>query len=222
MSDKRQVVATCYHCGNKGLMNIIGSFTQEENECDIYGRRLGNPYESNEWILLQCPVCNLPTLYCEDNLLREYCADSVVIGEVFYPTNNIDNLYVPKEIRSAFESANRTLGIDSAVCLLSLRRTLEMICKQKGIVEGTLENKIKQLVIQHQLPQIMDDICYIIRKAGNDGAHADSINLHESEIREIIQYLAITINYLYSMPKRVELLKEKIDRKSVTDKEKLS
>ena len=58
---------------------------------------------------------------------------------IVYPKTKYDFKYAPKSIQRAFESAVKVAKIDSAICLLSLRRTLEMICKDKSAQGKTLE-----------------------------------------------------------------------------------
>jgi len=132
-----------------------------------------------------------------------------------YPTDNVDYLNVPDEIKSAFEAAKRTIGIDYGICLVSLRRTLEMICKFEGATGKTLDAKIKNLVSDKKLPPMIEDILYIIRISGNDGAHADTIHLSDSQVRDVMNFVGTIINYLYSMPERVSILKEIVKKKEI-------
>ena len=62
---KEQIIAQCYHCGNKGLMNIKYEVNQQfggdyENEFGDYQHDFEEHFS---WKLLSCPVCNFLTLY---------------------------------------------------------------------------------------------------------------------------------------------------------------
>lgn len=215
MEEIRKRVHTCFHCGNTGLLKYIGK-THWENVNVGYDHN-GNEIcydliEHEDWHLFECPVCNKPVL------ISEYALDA--IGEqptysVEFPTIAVSRDGVPKDIYTAFESAVKTKGIDYAICLLSLRRVLEMICKEKKAKGSTLEKKIDDLIEKKVLPPMIGEACWIIRQMGNDAAHADKVDVFAGEVDQVIGYVATIIDYLYSMPFRVGKMKKKIeDRKS--------
>lgn len=111
-------------------------------------------------------------------------------------------------------SAVKTKGIDISICVLSLRRVLEMICNDLGSKGKTLESMIDDLVEKKELPEMIKDACWIIRKLGNDAAHKDFVAMHSSEVEQVIGYLADIINYLYSMPKRVADMRYKLENRN--------
>ena len=133
--------------------------------------------------------------------------------KIEYPTVAISKEGVPKDIYAAFESAIKTKGIDYAICLLSLRRVLEMICKDKGAVGNTLEQKNQSLVDKNIFTSTIDDACWIIRQLGNEAAHADKIEVYQNDIEQVIEYIALIIKYLYSMPYQVKIMKEQVKKR---------
>lgn len=57
--------------------------------------------------------------------------------------------------------------------------------------------------------------CGNIRKLGNESAHADDVKIYKYEVEKVIEYVAIVINFLYSLPGRINKHKSKIEsRKS--------
>lgn len=209
-------ILTCYSCGNKGVMKHIGSFNKKEyvEDYDEYGNEISHQLiEDTEWILFECPVCHNPVLVSE-----YYCCgmpDGYSELTIEFPSLNVNYQRVPSAIKNAFTAAVRTKGIDRAICLLSLRRTLEMICKEKNAQGNNLQSKIKDLVDKKVLPEMMNDACWILRQLGNDAAHADDVEFTEQEIKECIEFISVIINYLYSMPIRISRLKSNIeDRKN--------
>ncbi len=214
----KKQVHTCFHCGNTGLLKYIGK-TEWKDE-DIAKDGAGNIInytliEHENWYVFECPVCNKPVI------ISEYVLD---VGETpaeyktEYPTIAVSPLGVPKEIYSAFESAVKTKGIDHSICLLSLRRVLEMICKEKGAVGKDLEKKIDDLIAKKVFPPMIEDACWIIRQMGNEAAHADDIKVYTYDIEQVIGYVATIIDYLYSLPYRVEKMKTKIQERKRTSK----
>lgn len=210
-------VCFCGHCGNTGLLNYIASFDSvhetpknEDIKNPIICQIAGNT-ETTTWSVYQCPVCGNPVLISKTlpNAMPEQFAEY----RYQFPTRNIDYTGVPENIKTAFESAVRTRTIDSAICILSLRRTLEMICKDKGAEGGDLKSKIQNLIDKKVLPEMMNDACWIVRQSGNDAAHADDVVFTSFEVQEIINYVTIVIEYLYSLPVRVADLKNKISER---------
>ena len=214
MGNLKEQVHTCFHCGNTGLMNYVGNtyWTYDEVERNALGDVIYVVQIEHEyWHVFECPVCHKPVL------ISEYCFDAQESRpeiKTEYPTIAVSRDGVPKNIYSAFESAVKTKGIDYSICLLSLRRVLEMICKDKGAEGRDLEKKIDDLIEQNILPSMIEDACWIIRQMGNDAAHADKIAVYTYDIEQVIGYVATIIDYLYSLPYRVEKMKQKIkDRK---------
>lgn len=210
-------VFTCGHCGNKGLMNFITQFDSvyESSSNEQIGnsllKDLLGPAETTTWYVYQCPVCGNPVLI--SRTLPNFMPEQFAEYKYQYPTENIDYTGVPENIKTAFASAVKTRAIDPAICILSLRRTLEMICKDKGAQGYTLKDKIQDLIDKKILPEMMNDACWIVRQSGNDAAHADDVVFTSYEVQEIISYVAAVIEYLYSIPVRVADLKNKISQR---------
>lgn len=217
MEDIRKDVHTCFHCGNTGVLKYIGKTRWEDVhvEHDAYGNvEYAQLIEHEDWHIFACPVCHKPVV------ISEYALDVMdfeATRTVEYPTIAVSPDGVPREIYTAYESAVKTKGIDYAICLLSLRRVLEMICKEKGAKGNTLEKKIDDLVEKKVLPSMIGEACWIIRQMGNDAAHADKVDVFGVEVDQIIGYVGTIIDYLYSMPFRVNKMKKKIeDRRKTT------
>ncbi len=220
MGNLKDQVHTCFHCGNTGLMNYVGNtyWTYDEVERNALGDVIyAVQIEHEYWHVFECPVCHKPVL------ISEYCFDAQESRpeiKTEYPTIAVSRDGVPKDIYSAFESAVKTKGIDYSICLLSLRRVLEMICKDKDAVGSNLEKKIDDLIEKKLFPPMIEDACWIIRQLGNDAAHADKISVYTYDVEQVIGYVATIIDYLYSLPHRVEKMKSKIEERKSSEKKK--
>lgn len=218
MGNLKDQVYTCFHCGNTGLMNYVGNtyWTYDEVERNAFGDVIyAVQIEHEYWHVFECPVCHKPVL------ISEYCFDAQESRpeiKTEYPTIAVSRDGVPKDIYSAFESAVKTKGIDYSICLLSLRRVLEMICKDKDAVGSNLEKKIDDLIEKKIFPPMIEDACWIIRQLGNDAAHADKISVYTYDVEQVIGYVATIIDYLYSLPHRVEKMKSKIEERKSSEK----
>ena len=218
--NKEQVLLQCYHCGNKTLMNV---------ECEVNqsfgGVKINEDFEPEfemqeefKWNLLSCPVCHFPTLY--QTYTNEAMITTKSNGElrqlyeyqIIYPENKMILNEVPKEVANAFNSAIKIKKIDREVCLIALRRTIELICKDKNAKGTTLKAKIWNLVSRNIFPKDLSDAFTVIREYGNDGAHS-SVELSDYQLSELIRILYSVINYLYIIPKKSAKMKEQLDEK---------
>lgn len=222
---KKQIIAQCYHCGNKGLMNVQYEVNQQfggdyENEFGDYQHDFDEHFV---WKLLSCPVCHLLTLYqvYTDESMQVDCGDEVrqlYDEKILYPENRLKMNGVPNEIASAFESALKIKNIDYNICLISLRRTLEMICNNKNAKGDSLYKKIKNLIEEKIFPKELEEAYFVIKDFGNKGAHGSNISLCQYEIDELIEILYGVIKYLYIMPKQIEKMKKTLEEKSKVNK----
>jgi len=204
--DKKQLLCTCYHCGNKGQLNVVGedtySFVTQED--DVQG--------SYVWKMLFCPVCHKITLY------QDYSDSEMIDPEegfydeesILYPENRFDLKGVPPQIKSALESAIKVKNIDTALCAIALRRVLEQICNDKEAKGKNLDKMIKDLISRNILPNGFDEACSIIRLLGNSAAHGSESVFYISEVEELISLLKAIIDYLYVIPKRISGLQRNI------------
>ena len=207
--DKEQVLEQCYHCGNKGLLYVEGQTVSKWTEKVGYGY---NEYEEDvgaiTWKLLKCPVCQLVSLYTIDD---DYINDER-IKRIDYPRTKLEACWVPATISEPFEAALKVRSINSEICLISLRMVLEAICRNQGARGNTLVDMVSDVIKRGILPDIYKDACDIIRTLGNKAAHADSSSaLYKNEVEKIITFLEKMIDYLYVLPKEIELLKNRID-----------
>lgn len=218
MDDIKRSVHTCFHCGNTGILNYIGH-TRWNDEDIIYDANGDVIHieiiEHEDWYLFECPVCHRPVVIRQDTIdFAEYTYQPVSA----FPSYLISSEGVPEAIHSAFEAAIRTKGIDSAICLLSLRRVLEMICKEKGAIGKDLEDKIENLISTGVLSPSFSDACWVIRQLGNSAAHADKERIYTYQVEQTIEFVSTIINYLYSMPVRVAKMKAEIEKQKAAKK----
>ena len=207
---KDQMIINCYHCGNQGL-HII----QHRHKTNFGGPifdEIGNavdfePDEVYEWILLSCPVCSRVTL------LEDYMDNPEYTSRTYlYPANALPVKSIPDNIKRSFESAQKSKNIDIELCAMALRKTLELICIEKGAIKGSLEDKIKVLVSQGVFTQVISDVCDIIRKVGNQGAHSDGLGIPTYMVDELFEHMKLILSYFYALPVSVKALNSRMDK----------
>lgn len=169
-TEKINKVILCYHCGNKTLMENVTSHKYSWSDDE-------EVEIFSEW----------------------YGYNGKLEPEVtlLYPQIS-SNARMPKNVRKAFDAAKKVRNIDGAICALSLRRTLEMMCKDKGATKGDLFKKLKYLSEQGILPPILDKMASVLRHLGNSAAHADSADFPMLWLRIWLSLLRrYWITYIY-------------------------
>ena len=215
-------LATCFHCGNRGLMKIEHIYSQDYGGMitDEFGNVLSMDLEEHfDWILLSCPVCRKVTLLEDHN--DECTRDFYTSTETLYPESKIDYEGVPANIKSSFESALKVKNIDSAICSIALRAVLEAICKERGAKGKTLEAMIRDLIQKNLLPAMFDDACWIVRQLGNKAAHGDDVQFSSKQVDQTILFMQNIINYLYTLPIKMNKLRDEISEEQIRKREKL-
>jgi hypothetical protein len=216
---EKQIIAQCYHCGNKGLMNVVsvhkeqfgGTTVDETGELDV------ELEETFFWFTLSCPVCKFITLmqkYTNECYYNPGTNTVLYDDEIIYPENKMNLKNVPKNIATSFEAALKISNINSDLTLMSLRKTLELICNDMNAKGDDLDTKIKSLIKDKIFPIEFEDAYWIIRQLGNKAAHSDNTGVHNYDVKEIINLLYTIINYLYVTPGKIKYLKEKLQKES--------
>jgi hypothetical protein len=120
-----QKVLKCYYCGNSTLMDLVGEHKYNWDENDGY-------YGYFNYQMYACPVCRKVTFFKQywDSAQSYYNGgeyENFIDEEILYPINTFQGDYLPHKVKETYEAALKTKNIDSAVCLMALRRTLEII-----------------------------------------------------------------------------------------------
>ncbi|MEH7504929.1 DUF4145 domain-containing protein [Neobacillus drentensis] len=208
------VILTCPHCGNKTPMNLLNKFEKTTTipiEFDEEARF------TDIFEVFECPVCeNYHMYYTHWNTEDTHFDDDFNIyddGKVLFPVTETVTLYrLPKSVKSAYESAFKVKNIDYYSCVMSLRRTLEMVCKDKGAVNGQLHQKLNQLQQQGILPPLMGDISKVIKDFGNMAAHGDQVEFDRYLVDSMFRLTNKILEFVYILPKEIEAAREDLER----------
>jgi hypothetical protein len=212
-------VITCLHCGNQTQMEAVANYKKTEQFEDMW--------EEITYTLFLCPVCKNVTLekkslFSEDIVhvahLDEYEQheeiEKATRVEYIYPHNSVEGDYIPKNVKQAFEAALRVRNIDAAICAIAIRRTLEMMCKEKGETGRNLYTMLKNLSEKGILPPILNDMASVLRELGNTAAHADDAEFNQDLVPSMIEFTKIILDYVYNLPKRIEHIQDSIGKKT--------
>jgi len=189
------------------------------------GDLFGDSYYYDEQIVLKCPSCrnyNIINAYWDSSYGKVteskkyediYCGDNVY-ETILYPVvselSNGANGIVPNDILKTFRKSLELKSVDSDSCLVKLRKTLELICNDKNVIGHNLNDKLKKLFELGILPSTLKSASNITRKLGNMGAHESDIEISTTELSSTIKLVEYIIQYIYILPKEIEILEKKI------------
>lgn len=207
-SKETYIIQECRHCGNKTRLDICAKYSQNGREEFCF---------DIDWLILKCCVCDeisFIKIYSDEDMQYlnengEY--DLVETFETIYPIMTYESKNVPKMVHNAFSTALKAQHVDDALCLMGLRRTLEIICKDKQANGNNLVAMIKDLTSKSIFPNILNKASDILRILGNEAAHGDSIVYDWSIVKEMVNFTQIIIEYVYVIPYRIENIKKEIN-----------
>lgn len=199
-------ISRCHFCGNTVPMTKVAHHVVDPKENNQQG--IDNSFPLRKiWNMYYCAVCC--NIKLEVSELRFGHGDSIITSTTLYPSI-YSNENIPKNIQQAFEAATLVKRIDGALCSLSLRRTLEMICKDKGETKGTLYDKLKRLSERNILPPIINDMAFILKDVGNEAAHGDDIQFPQDLINLLIEFIQSILEYVYVIPSKLSEVQNKL------------
>lgn len=210
----KYIIEECRHCGNKTKLDILGNYQEFSNDyTDIQ-------YKIN-WLLLKCCVCeqiSFASIYIGEDTQFMNCNGEIECSEIYktrYPVETYQGTNVPDNVNNSFSSALKARYVDNVICLIALRRTLEIICKDNGATNGTLQSKILQLTKQGIFPKVINEASDILRLLGNEAAHGDDTEYDEHTINEMVNFTQIIIEYVYVIPYRIQKIKSKLGKTNI-------
>jgi hypothetical protein len=220
----KEKIITCLHCGNKTSMKVVASHdVAEHDEIWQSSYKYDNPdyVVSNykHWDMYLCPVCTEITIQRITSFSEETEPNGKPIEylDTIFPPGSTDNKHLPPPVRDAFEAALKVRNLDGAVCIMALRRTLEMMCKQKNAKGKDLFSKLKDLQSENVLPPIMEGISYILRKEGNSAAHADDKDFSNETVKLMIEFTEVILDYVYSLPAKIEQAQLRLNNETIAE-----
>ena len=209
-NSKEQKVLQCYFCGNETLMNLVANhkedYADEQELVDGYN-----------WAkLFICPVCKKVTYLEERYFSEDFCINEKghmvpsITNEILYPINTFDGGKLPAHVQKSYEAALKIRKIDSSMCLIALRKTLEIICNEKGAKGKNLWEKLRYLSDEHILPPALKDASIITKDYGNIGAHDHTIYISDYEVNTLVEFVKYILDYLYVIPAKLERMQDQL------------
>jgi hypothetical protein len=167
--------------------------------------------------MVKCCACgkiSLSSIYSGEDTVIGYNEEGYEYDKIYtthFPVETYKGTNVPENVNDAFSSALKVNYIDNVICLMALRRTLEIICKDQGAEGSNLQKKILDLTEKCIFPKIINEASDVLRILGNEAAHGDNVKYDERIIKEMINFTQIIIEYVYVIPYRINMIKTKIN-----------
>lgn len=218
-SKKREIIK-CFHCGNETPMLSVGQYSWGSRDMEFSDFDFLYEYE-----LFACPVCHKVTLretYSDESMIRYMGGNQLEYSNeqrVLFPLSNIESTAVPQKIKGAYEAALKTKGIDNSICLMGLRRTLELILKDQGATKWGLKNQIEEIAGRGLLPGTLKEASSLAKMLGDTAAHDKELEIDSHDVEAIAEFIGFIIEYLYIVPTQISTYKRTLDAKTPPPKE---
>lgn len=211
-------IIKCFHCGNETPMKKVGEYSWGSRDLESSEFDFLNEYE-----LFACPVCHKVTLrevYSDENMIDFRDFDQMLYYDekrILYPLSNVESNSVPGKVKEAYEAALKTKSIDKYVCLMALRRTLELLLKDKGATKWGLKDKIEEIAAKGLLPDTLKEASSLAKMLGDTAAHDKELEIDQYDVEAMVEFIGFIIEYLYVVPDRINAYKERLDAKLTSE-----
>ena len=214
----KEKIIKCFHCGNETPMTQKGEYSWGSRDIEYEDFGFSYKYE-----LFACPVCHKVILletYSDETMIYGYDLDQMRCDEekrVLYPINSFESDSVPLKGKAPYEAALKIKSIDKNVCLMALRRTLELILKDKGASKWGLKDKIEEIAAKGLLPDTLKEASSLTKILGDSAAHDKELDIDQNDVESMAEFIGFIIEYLYIIPDKINTYKEQFASKTTTD-----
>jgi len=118
----------------------------------------------------------------------------------------------PSDIGRYWVQAHRSLSDENwDAAAVMARSALQLSLRQLEAGGRTLKDEIEDLASKGLLPPIMNEWAHEVRELGNDSAHPKPGQPATSpeDARDMVQFLDYFLEYLYTLPHRIERYRER-------------
>ena len=216
----KEEIIKCFHCGNETPMQRVGEYSWGSRDIEYTDFDFHYGYE-----LFACPVCHKVTLretYGDETMIEYRNHDQMVWcnqKSILYPTNSMESNSIPTKVKEAYEAALKTKGIDKYICLMALRRTLELLLKEKGATKWGLQAKIEEIAEKGLLPDTLREASSLAKMLGDTAAHDKELEIDQYDVEAMAEFIGYIIEYLYIVPDKISTYKERLGAKPTTEKD---
>lgn len=152
-----------------------------------------------------------PNTECRAHVFVLYGPNQRLLGT--YPAERVefDPSDLPDAVRDALEEAVSCHAVEAyAACGMMVRKTLELVCDDRGAEGKKLYNRIEALREKVVLPQELLDGLHDLRLLGNDAAHVESrvyAQVGKDEVELALDVTKEVLKSVYQLSSLVERLR---------------
>ena len=184
----------CLNCGNTAPMYIRGQHSVILKESDDQQIQLLQMYD-----LLECPMCNKPTL--RSYMWLEPSGDPMdVVFQRLYPQEPEAPAALPDTIKRAYLAAERIKCFDPNAYGVLAGRMLELVAQDQGSVKTNLDAALVDLKKRKIIPEQIFKTADRLKDLRHIGGHAGLGSLTKDEVPILSELCSAIIFHLYVIP----------------------
>jgi len=207
MENEIKQVILCHHCNNIAPQKLV--FKHDCNDYGFFesGDKTDFTYDVRYYITV-CETCgDLSIYYASVEIFDEKDFNQATL---IYPYQKINLNKLPEIVRKCYIEAIRVKNnVPNAFAML-IRKALEAICYDKGILKGSLYEKINELSKKNLIPENLSDMSDIIRSIGNIGAHNTTLDVKPGFVNTLDEFFISIIEYIYIQPEKITEIQKKL------------
>lgn len=156
---------------------------------------------------MACRVCDDAQLYCYEYLGQD---DDEPIR--LWPQTRQLPSSVPVPVRHDWSEATACFEAGAfAATSVMVRRTLEGVCKAKGVKERSLSSALKAMELQGHIDANLAKWGHMLREIGNAGAHHTGKRVPKDDAAEALDFAEAFIDYVFVLRARYDAYVERRD-----------
>lgn len=163
----RREVGYCPHCGNDSPQRSVGAHSSGTDD----------PKGPTNYAFVVCETCDRVLLYQAGYITRTIAQSitpifSVKDYKLVWPNAEKLHSSVPNSVCACYVEAAGIKNRSPNGFANQIRRTLEMLCKDRGATTRILAENLKELSARGEIPSVLAEMTDVLRMLGNIGSHA--------------------------------------------------
>ena len=123
-----------------------------------------------------------------------------------WPKLAVSGEAVPEQVRNCYSEAIAVRKRSLNSFATNIRRALEAVCEDRGIVKTPLSKSLQKLAFSDQLAPRLNEITDVLRFVGNVGAHNDR-GVTQGEAEVIDNCFRLLVEYFCEVPDQIRRLR---------------
>jgi hypothetical protein len=195
-----ELIRLCPHCGNTTPHEILFECSAPMTWYGSDGQPTTNKTNpDSDYVLIRCQTCRDIALYAKLSINDWHEETSLM-----YPTDYNLHSCIPAEVASNYQEAKRVQNVSPNAFAVLLRRSLEAICNDRGVSEGSLSFRLKELATKGEIPGNLAEISSVLRELGNAGAHHTTQRVTVPMTWTMDEFFRAIVEYVYVAPHQLE------------------